>query len=322
MKQEKLNDSIAKMIDAKIILAPMSGITDVPFRLMARKFGCRFAFTEMIDVNGVFYNNHKTLKMLDRIPGDDPLGVQIVGEDPEKILYAAKVCEEKGFSVLDFNAGCPAPKVVKSGKGSALLKDPKKLAGIVKKLVRTLKIPVTVKIRSGWDESSLNYIEIAKAAEGEGASAICIHSRTKKQMYKGKACRETIRKAKKAVSIPVFASGNIFLPSDVEEVFKITGCDAAFLARGVFGKPWIFGKIYNHLADTDFQVPRIFEDVKKTIIEHFSLCLRFYDFSRTRSKMYKHICWYLKRYKGLNEVMKRYVKLQDFNAFLKFMEVI
>jgi len=316
----KDNSVLQKMLDAKVILAPMAGVTDVPFRLHARRYGCRFAFTEMIDVNGIFYNNRKTLGMLDTLEEDSPLAVQIAGSDEDKILHAATRCEEKGFRLLDLNAGCPAPKVIKGDKGAALLKDPEKLARIIRTLVKRLSIPVTVKIRSGWSEEDLNYLEVSDIAGSEGASAICIHPRTRGQMYKGSADHAITREIKKKAGIPVFASGNIFTPEDAESVLRTTGCDGVFLARGALGNPWLFRRAEEHLSGKEISHNITFSDVKKAVKEHMALTLKFYTPSRSFSRMYKHVCWYLKRYKNLNEVMMAYGKVKDEKAFSVFLD--
>lgn len=307
------------MLAARIVMAPMAGVTDVPFRLMVRKFGCRFAFTEMIDSSGMLYKNRRTAAMLSHPAEDSPLGVQISGEDADKFLYTAKICEEKGFDVVDVNAGCPSKKVVKGGKGAALLKDPSKLAAIVETLVKNLSIPVTVKIRSGWDEGTLNYTEVARVVERAGASAICIHPRTREQMYKGKAEHDAVREVKEAVKIPVFASGNIFSPEDVESVMARTGCDGVFIARGALGRPWIFNETYDYLTGKREPYWPLFEDIKAVALEHFVIAAGEYpNFVKARSRMYKQMCWYLKRYKGLNDIMKVYSKLQDVDGLRDF----
>ncbi|MFC1570233.1 tRNA dihydrouridine synthase DusB [Candidatus Omnitrophota bacterium] len=309
---------IDTMIKAKAVLAPMSGITDIPFRLMCRKFGCKFAFTEMVDVNGIVYKNKKTLTYLDRVPKDEPLGVQIVGADADRLLFAAQLCEEKGFEVLDINAGCPARKVIKGGKGAALLKDVPKFADIVSRIVKKLTIPVTVKIRSGWSEDSLNYMEVAKAVESEGAAAICIHTRTQEQMYKGQADHGITAKLKKKIKIPVFASGNIFTAGDAKKVLEETGCDGVFVARGALGKPWIFRATEDILSGKDkFDAPG-FSDIKKIMIEQFSLSVKFQGEFVARKRMYKHVTWYLKRFKNMNEIMKAYSKVEDLASFESF----
>jgi len=315
-----LTGVIKEMIKARAVFAPMSGVTDIPFRMTARKFGCGFAFTEMIDVNGILHNSRKSFKLMDRVPGDDPLGVQLVADEAEKLLKVALICEEKGFPVVDINAGCPARKVIKGGKGSALMRSPAKLAGMVEKLVRTLRIPVTVKIRSGWDEKNLNYLEVAEAAAGAGAAAICVHPRTREQMYRGNAPREVIRQIKETVDIPVFASGNIFSADDAVAVFEETGCDAVFVARGALGRPWIFREIRNVLEGKALPLAPSFDEIKEIIKEHFLLCIEHYGEYLAFKRMYKHMCWYMKKTKGLDAVMKAYRGIKTPDEFAVFVD--
>lgn len=312
-------DVITTIVKARAILASMAGITDSPFRMIARKFGCAFAFTEMIDVNGIVYNNRKTYRLMERVSSDMPLGIQLVGSDEDKILYAAQVAEEKGFELLDFNAACPARKVTKAGKGAALLKEPVKLASIIQRLVRVLKIPVTVKIRSGWDEKNLNYMEVVKAVVSEGVRAISVHPRTKEEMYKKKANREIIREIKEKFKVPVFASGDIFTIGDIENVFAATRCDAVLAARGALGRPWFFREINNFLLGGRSEKPLLFKDIKNVITEHFELCFDFYGEKMTFKRMYKHLVWYLKKFGNLDEVLKRYRQVENLRAFRGFM---
>lgn len=318
--EQRTTDGVQKMLDARFVMAPMAGVTDVPFRMMVRRFGCRFAFTEMIDSSGMLYKSRRTAAMLKRPPEDSPAGVQISGEDAEKILYTARICEEKGFDVIDVNAGCPSRKVVRGGKGAALLKDPAKLGGIVETLVKNLSVPVTVKIRSGWDEESMNYVEVAKVIESSGAKAICIHPRTKEQMYKGKAEHDAVREVKEAVKIPVFASGNIFSAFDAAGVMERTGCDGVFVARGALGRPWIFRELYDYFSGKREIAEPSFEEIKAIVSEHFAECVVSYgSFVRARSRMYKHVTWAFKRYKGIHEAMKMYTTLPDEAAFGDFL---
>ncbi|NQT33396.1 MAG: tRNA dihydrouridine synthase DusB [Candidatus Omnitrophica bacterium] len=311
---------IEEMIRAKAILAPMSGVTDFPFRMMARKHGCKYAFTEMIDVNGIVYKNRKSFRLLERNPVDDPLAVQLVGQDADKLVHVARLCVEKGFELVDINAGCPARKVVKCGKGSALMKDPVKFARIIRKLVKALSVPVTVKIRSGWEEENLNYLEVVRAAESEGASAVCVHPRTKDKMYKGKPDHEITQKIKMASKIPVFASGNIFTADDAARVLEETGCDAVFVARGALGHPWIFDEIENKLSGTEDDNSMTFEDIKDAIMEHFFLSVGYHGEKMSFKKMYKHITWYLKKKKNLDCIMKEYRKIETLEDLKEFLE--
>ncbi len=305
-------DPITAIIEAKVFLAPLSGITDVPFRLMARKYGCKFAFTEMVDVNGIFYNNQKTMNMLDWPPEDTPLGVQLVGQDLEKMQCAAKKCEEKGYGLVDLNVGCPARKVIKCGKGSALMKSPDKFASIIRMLVKELSVPVTVKMRSGWDENDISCVELAKIAESEGVAAISIHPRTQSQMFKKKPDHAITALLKRSVSIPVFASGDMFEPCDIDEVLNATGCDAVIIARGALGRPWIFEEIQEYFSGGSIKREMGLDDIKKVIMEHMAIYRRHGSKERIFFRMYKHICWYLKRYKGLQEIMKKYRKLKTY----------
>ena len=312
-------ESVRKMISAGAVLAPMSGITDLPFRLLCRQFGCGFAFTEMIDVNAIYYRNRKSFHMLDTVDQDRPLGLQLVGKDPDKIRHAAITCMKGGFDVLDLNAGCPARKVVKGGKGSALLRDPQEIARIIRMLVSEISCPVTLKIRSGWDPSSRNYIEVAEAARDAGASAICLHPRTSRQLYRGQPRMEEIRELKNAVDIPVFASGNLFSASDVASIRKTSGCDAVFIARGALGSPWIFKRLQNPDLTAPYEdIP--FAELKGVILRHVLLNVSYYGQEHGIRRMYKHICWYLKRFKGLDIVMKEFRKASGTEGVRCFLE--
>jgi tRNA-dihydrouridine synthase B len=306
---------------ARAVLSPMAGVTDVPFRLICRKFGCRFAFTEMVDVNGIAYRNIKTMKYLDMLPGDTPLGAQIVGRDEKKMLDAALLCQDRGFGVIDINAGCPARKVVKGGKGSALLRDPLLLGKIIGLLTSKLSSDVTVKIRSGWDEASVNYLEVARIAESEGAKAICVHPRTKDEMYRGSnISHEPTREVKQVVKIPVFASGNIFSADDACSVMETTGCDGVFVARGTLSRPWIFRDIERIFdGDSPAEEPG-FEEVKLIMKEHFALAEDHYGRFMAVKRMYKHVTWYLKKYKNLNDVMNSYRLVKDIGTFREFLD--
>jgi tRNA-dihydrouridine synthase B len=297
----------------------MSGITDMPFRIILQKHGCRFAFTEMIDANGLFYNNRKTFTMLKRTEDAITIGAQLVGSDIEKIINAAKICEEQGFRLLELNAGCPAKKVIKDGKGSALLKDPKKLGKVTERLVKELKIPVTVKIRSGWDDNNLNYAETAKIIANSGAAAICIHPRTRKQMYKGKPNHSIIREIKHLVKIPVFASGNAFNPETVMQIFSETGCDAVAIARGALGRPWIFKQIYDSMNCISVKTTLSLQELKNIIHEHMSHSINFHGEGRAFHIMYKHLQWYLKSHKNRIEIMRRYREIKGINKFQEFL---
>ncbi|MBD3296765.1 MAG: tRNA dihydrouridine synthase DusB [Candidatus Omnitrophica bacterium] len=312
--------TIDQMLGAGIIMAPMAGITDTPFRLLVRGYGCAFAFTEMIDVNGVIYNNRKTFRLMRRIPEDLPLGIQLVGQEEDKFLKVAGYCVDMGYRMIDINAGCPARKVVKAGKGAALLKQPRRLERIVRRLSRELDVPVTVKIRAGWDHNDLNYIEVGRRVQGAGAAAVGIHVRSRAQMYKGNADHSITRRLKRELDIPVIASGNIFSAREAIEVMRETSCDAVYAARGALGRPWIFGD-YNALRegrepDRDVTLTML----KKVMLAHYRLCMKYYDEGRIPGRMYKHITWYLKGFRGLDPVMRAYRKETGPAAFRAFLE--
>ena len=225
------------------MLAPMAGVSDLPFRLMARKFGCPLAFTEMINARALCMASGKTFKLLESSPADRPLGVQLLGREPEYLREALIALEGLSYDVIDLNAACPVRKVTRKGEGAALLKEPHLLSRLVATLVAHAKVPVTVKIRSGWDHLSVNARDIAARIADAGADAVCIHGRTRSQGYGGKADRGIVRSVKEAVSVPVIASGDLFSVEAVEKVKQETGCDAVMVARGALGNPWIFREI-------------------------------------------------------------------------------
>ena len=222
------------------MLAPLSGFSDLPFRLIAREFGCPLAFTEMVNAVALGLRNVRTLGLLRSSPLDRPLGVQLLGRDPDAFLRALDVLADCAYDVLDVNAACPVHKVTRKGEGAALLKSPETLSRIVSALVEHSPVPVTVKIRAGWDSRSINAPEIAKRVEAAGASAVCVHGRTRNQAYRGSADASVIGAVKKAVCIPVIASGDLFSSDAAAWVMEETGCDAAMIARGALGNPWIF----------------------------------------------------------------------------------
>jgi tRNA-dihydrouridine synthase B len=218
----------------------MAGVTDLPFRLIAREFGCRLAFTEMVNARALAFENRQTLDLLRSAPQDSPLGVQLLGRDPEFLIRAVETLAGYPYDVIDLNAACPVHKVTKKGEGAALMREPATLSRLVRALVSCSPVPVTVKIRSGWDQASVNAPEIARAIADAGADAVCVHGRTRKQGYGGRADMGVIRAVKEAVGIPVIASGDVFSVDAALQTLEATGCDAVMVARGALGNPWIF----------------------------------------------------------------------------------
>lgn len=278
-----------------VFLAPMAGVTDVSFRIICKEMGVGLLYTEMISSKGLFYNDKKTeeLTLIDR--RERPIAMQIFGSDP---CIMAKIVEEKlnnreDIDIIDINMGCPAPKIVKNGDGSALLKDPSLVGKIVHEVVKVSKKPITVKIRKGWDSSSINAVDIAKIAEKEGASAITVHGRTRDMFYSGEADWDIIGEVKSNVKIPVIGNGDIFTPEDGIRMLKHTKCDGIMVGRGSRGNPWLIKNIIELINGKDVVYPS-YEDKIKKAIEHLELLCQFKDERIAVREMRKHIAWYIK----------------------------
>lgn len=273
-----------------VILAPMAGITDLPYRLIMKRFGAALVFTEMVSANGLYYGGAGTDDLLRSVPAERPLGVQLFGDDPQRLAEAARRVET-GADLIDLNCGCPVRKVVGSGAGSALLRDPAKVARIVSAVRRATSLPLTIKLRSGWDAESRNYLEVARLAIAEGVDAVTLHPRTRTQMFGGRADWSDIATLKQAVAVPVIASGDLFTAEDAVAVFEQTGCDAVMVARGGYGNPWLIRQIIDRLAGRLMQQP-LAEERLTVAREHLDLFLATYGAPRTLAHMRKHLCWY------------------------------
>jgi tRNA-dihydrouridine synthase B len=263
-------------VTSPLILAPMAGITDLPFRLLNRSFGCGLAFTEMISASSMIHGSKNTLRMLSTAPEDRPLGIQILGHDSETIKRSLEMISGYAFDVLDFNAACPVKKVVSKGGGAGLLKEPAKFQEILKGMVENVTVPVTVKLRAGWDETSVNAVEMALRAEEAGAKAVFIHGRTRMQKYSGRVDYDIIREVKKGLKIPVIASGDALTPELVKKLFDETGCDGVAVARGSLGNPWIFRQTAEYLETG--QMPPIpdVSEMTATMRRHLALNMAFH----------------------------------------------
>ncbi|MBR2139885.1 MAG: tRNA dihydrouridine synthase DusB, partial [Phascolarctobacterium sp.] len=227
-------------LSVPLALAPMAGITDLPFRLICRRLGCGMTVSEMISAKGLLYNNVKTKEMLAIDEGERPTAIQLFGSVPEELARATKIVEASGADMIDLNMGCPVPKIVNNGEGSALMKKPELAYEILAAMVDAVQIPVTVKFRAGWDADNRNAVEIALAAERAGVAAVAVHGRTRVQFYEGKADWSIIRDVKQAVKIPVFGNGDIFTAADGVRMLEETGCDGLMVGRGADGNPWLF----------------------------------------------------------------------------------
>jgi nifR3 family TIM-barrel protein len=279
----------------KILQSPMAGCTDLAYRKIARRFGCQIAFTEMVKDRPVVEGNQKTLGMLQTAEWDHPLGMQLVGRDPELMGEAAKRLEELGADVIDVNLGCPVPKVVNTGCGAALLKEPDQVARILEAMVPAVKIPVTIKIRTGFgDGDDDRFLQIAKLAGGCGAGAITVHGRTRKQMYTGFSNHEAIRAVKEVAEIPVIGNGDIRSGADAQRMIEDTGCDGVMLARGALGNPWIYREVEQYLANGTIPPPPTIAERAGVLRDHFQYQRELYgDFAACRV-IRRVIHWFVK----------------------------
>jgi len=279
-------------IPSPLMLAPMSGISDLPFRLINRSFGCGLAFTEMISSSSLVHKSKRTLRMLSACMYDRPLGVQLLGGDPDIIKRALDITSEYSFDIVDFNAACPASKVVSKGKGAWLLREPVKFQKILKVLVENSGVPVTVKIRSGWDETSINAVEMALRAQDAGVSGLFIHGRTRSQGYSGRVAYHIIKDVKESLQIPVIASGDALSPYLIKKLLDDSGCSGAAIARGALGNPWIFRGTEEYLkGGAEPFSPDVYE-ITRTMKEHLNLSVAFYGEKSGVMQFRKFFGWY------------------------------
>ena len=285
-------------LENRYILGPMAGVTDLPFRLLCREQGAGLLCMEMVSAKAIMYNNRNTEQLLTIHPDERPVSLQLFGSDPKIMSEMAKRIEERPFAILDINMGCPVPKVVKNGEGSALMKDPKLVYEIVSSMVKAIEKPVTVKIRKGFDDDHVNAVEIARIIEEAGAAAVAVHGRTREQYYSGKADWDIIRQVKEAVSIPVIGNGDVTSPERAEELVRRTGCDGVMIARGAQGNPWIFSEMISY-EETGVVPPRPGkEELKEMMLRHARLQLKYKgEYSGIR-EMRKHVAWYTKGIPG------------------------
>ena len=281
-------------LEQNIILAPMAGVTDLPFRLLCKEQGCGLTVTEMVSAKAILYHNRNTEELLRTEPAEQPVAVQLFGSDPAIMAEIAAQVAEGPYAIIDVNMGCPVPKIVKNGEGSALMRDPQKAQAVLAAMVKAVKKPVTVKFRKGFDEGSVNAVELAKMAESCGVAAVAVHGRTREQYYSGKADWEIIRRVKEAVKIPVIGNGDIFTPEDGARMLSKTGCDGIMVARGAKGNPWIFSRL-NHYLETGELLPGPDgKEIREMILRHSRMLAQYKGEKPAMRQMRGHVAWYTK----------------------------
>ena len=302
-------------LDAPLALAPMAGITDLPFRVICRRLGCGMTVSEMVSAKGLLYKNVKTTEMLRIDEGERPTAIQLFGSVPEELAAAAKQVEASGADIIDFNMGCPVPKIVNNGEGSALMKNPQLAYEVLAAMVDAVQIPVTVKFRAGWDDEHRNAVEIALEAERAGVAAVAVHGRTRQQFYEGKADWSIIRQVKQAVKVPVFGNGDIFTVADGLRMLEETGVDGLMIGRGADGNPWLFQQLKAVLAGEACPANPSLDERLNLAAEHLDMLIAFKGETISVKEMRRHISAYLKGLPHAAEYRGRFHKVDTREQF-------
>ncbi len=306
-------------LDNPYILAPMAGVTDLPFRLLCKEQGAGLLCMEMISAKALQYKNKNTKALLSIHPEEYPVSLQLFGSDPQIISEQAKVIEELPFQILDINMGCPVPKVVRNGEGSALMKNPKQVYEIVSATVKAIEKPVTVKIRKGFDDSCINAVEIAKIIEEAGASAVAVHGRTREQYYSGKADWDIIRQVKEAVHIPVIGNGDVTSGEKAIAMQEETGCDGVMIGRGAQGNPWIFRELLEYEKTGKLPERPSVQVIRETMLRHARLQIEFKGDYLGIREMRKHVAWYTKGLKGSARLREAINQVESYEELEKLL---
>ncbi len=307
-------------IENNLVLAPMAGVTDLPFRLLCREQGCGLLYTEMVSAKAILYKNKNTESLMEVTEGENPISLQLFGSEPEIMAEIAKQVEERPFDIIDVNMGCPVPKVVNNGEGSALMKNPRLAGKIISAMTRAVKKPVTVKIRKGFNDDMVNAVEIAHIAQECGAVAVAVHGRTREQYYSGKADWDIIAQVKEAVSIPVIGNGDVNSAEDAIAMMEKTHCDGVMIGRGSQGNPWIFSQV-NHYMKTGEMLPKPDkEQVKKMILRHAALQRKYKGEYIGIREMRKHFAWYTAGYPNSAALRNRINFIETFAELEKMVQ--
>lgn len=304
-------------LENNIFLAPMAGITDKPYRKICREFGAGMVYSEMISAKGLHYKDKKTASLMD-VSGESPCAIQIFGSEPDIMAEAVEKVMEYRPDIIDINMGCPAPKIVGNGDGSALMKNPELMGRIVRAVSDVSPVPVTVKIRKGWETD--NSLECAEILEENGAAAVAVHGRTRQEFYSGKADWDIIKRIKSELSIPVIGNGDIFKAEDAVRMFEYTGCDAVMVARGAQGNPWLFTQINELIKNGAVHTFPSPKEKLETALKHISMLISDKGESRGIKEARKHIAWYIKGLKGASAIKTEIFKISDYATMSEILQ--
>ena len=304
-----------------VFLAPMAGVTETPYRILAREMGCPLVYSEMVSDKGINYRNEHTLKMLQTEEQERPMAMQLFGAEADSVARAAEYIQSLGCAdILDFNMGCPAPKVVKNHEGSAMMREPENAYKVLKALVNAVDMPVTVKMRIGWDDQHINVVEMAKLAEEAGVAAIAVHGRTREQFYRDQANWKIIGQVREAVKVPVIANGDVRNVYDLDKIRQVSGCEAVMVGRAAQGNPWIFRQLTEYLRTGEILPGPTMDERKEIIIRHLDMLLQFKGDYIGPREMRKHATWYTKGIPGSAELRCLFNQAETRDDFLRILD--